>query len=152
MNDLIQVSTDASYAEMREAQRVLNEQIAAKAAEARAEALSRIVADIKEFGFTADELNSAITGKKKPGRKAGSAGTGTKAAPKYRNPENADQTWTGRGVAPNWIKVFPKDEWSKFLIEAPAAAPAETASEAPAEVAPVAEAPSADPVASPFEG
>jgi DNA-binding protein H-NS len=27
-----------------------------------------------------------------------------KNPPKYRNPENADQTWTGRGRKPQWIK------------------------------------------------
>lgn len=28
-----------------------------------------------------------------------------KVAPKYRNPANADQTWTGRGLKPKWLKA-----------------------------------------------
>jgi DNA-binding protein H-NS len=45
-----------------------------------------------EFGFSLAEL----VGGAKPGTKA-------KAAPKYRNPENVEQTWTGRGRKPQWI-------------------------------------------------
>lgn len=29
--------------------------------------------------------------------------TGTKLPPKYRNPENPSQTWTGRGRTPLWV-------------------------------------------------
>ncbi|WP_445322487.1 H-NS histone family protein [Roseobacter sp. HKCC-CH-9208] len=32
------------------------------------------------------------------GRKAGA-----KVAPRYRNPSNPDQTWTGRGRKPLWV-------------------------------------------------
>lgn len=28
----------------------------------------------------------------------------TKSAPKYANPENSDQTWTGRGRQPAWYR------------------------------------------------
>lgn len=28
----------------------------------------------------------------------------TKSAPKYRNPKNSSQTWTGRGPQPKWFK------------------------------------------------
>lgn len=37
----------------------------------------------------------------KTGRK--SAAAGRKIAPKYHNPENTSQTWTGRGKAPVWF-------------------------------------------------
>ena len=30
-----------------------------------------------------------------------------KGKPKYRNPDNPDQTWTGRGKKPNWLKNAP---------------------------------------------
>ncbi|NHX27966.1 H-NS histone family protein, partial [Escherichia coli] len=30
-------------------------------------------------------------------------GASTPAAPKYRNPENPDQTWSGRGRKPLWV-------------------------------------------------
>ncbi|AXK70911.1 H-NS histone family protein [Lysobacter sp. TY2-98] len=31
---------------------------------------------------------------------------GTKVAPKYRNPENANETWSGRGKQPRWLQAF----------------------------------------------
>ncbi len=57
-------------------------------AEARA-AAERAVADM---GFSLDELVGA---QKKTARKS---------APKYRNPEDPRQTWTGKGRQPGWIK------------------------------------------------
>ncbi|MEZ5544331.1 MAG: H-NS histone family protein [Lysobacteraceae bacterium] len=40
----------------------------------------------------------------KAGRK--SAAAGRKIAPKYHNPENTSQTWTGRGKAPVWFSTL----------------------------------------------
>ena len=37
------------------------------------------------------------------GRKGVSKLKGTKVAIRYRNPKNADETWTGRGRKPNWL-------------------------------------------------
>ncbi|MBK0328639.1 H-NS histone family protein [Rhodobacteraceae bacterium F11138] len=48
-----------------------------------------------EYGFSLEELLSD-----KMGRGAGKA---PKSAPKYRNPENPDQTWSGRGRKPKWV-------------------------------------------------
>lgn len=44
----------------------------------------------KEYGFSLDELLV-------------SSGKGTKSAPKYANPLDPAQTWTGRGRKPNWV-------------------------------------------------
>ncbi|GAB6194989.1 H-NS histone family protein [Lysobacter xanthus] len=30
---------------------------------------------------------------------------GTKVAPKYRNPDNASETWSGRGKQPRWLQA-----------------------------------------------
>lgn len=46
----------------------------------------------QEHGFSLDE----IVGKKSGGRTA---------VPKYRNPEDPTQTWTGRGRQPAWYKA-----------------------------------------------
>ncbi|NNF24558.1 MAG: H-NS histone family protein [Rhodobacteraceae bacterium] len=51
----------------------------------------------KKFGFSLDE----IVGGQKPVR---AKKPKTKSAPKYRNPKDASQTWTGRGRQPGWIK------------------------------------------------
>ena len=143
---VIQVSTTASYSELREAQEQINSQLALISAQARADALAVIVANIKEFGITADELNAALSDKPKRGRKPGkvsAAVTGEakatkKAAPKYRDPATGS-TWTGRGIAPAWIKDYAKEDRDQFLINDPApvsvpeATPTEVAPEAPAE-------------------
>lgn len=38
----------------------------------------------------------------------------SKVAPKYRNPENHEQTWSGRGKPPLWIKDV--EDRTPFLI------------------------------------
>jgi DNA-binding protein H-NS len=45
----------------------------------------------------------------------GRKGKGSKVAPKYRNPKDPTQTWTGRGRRPNWIVEAGGDP-KKFLI------------------------------------
>ncbi|MEX0281142.1 MAG: H-NS family nucleoid-associated regulatory protein [Arenibacterium sp.] len=50
-----------------------------------------------KFGFTLAEL-AGMSGK---GRKTGAKRA--KAAPKYRNPDNPSQTWTGLGRKPQWF-------------------------------------------------
>jgi len=71
-----------------------------------------VIAQIKELassiGVTV-EINDEID---KPARK------GKKVAPKYRNPDNESQTWTGRGVAPKWMQalIAAGRDKSEFLI------------------------------------
>ncbi len=56
----------------------------------RAEAKRAAEQAAKEFGFSLDEI---LTGGAK----------GSKGAPKFANPADPTQTWTGRGRKPNWI-------------------------------------------------
>lgn len=49
------------------------------------------------FGFSLEELTS----KRAPGQPAAK---GASTAPKYANPEDESQTWTGKGRQPNWFK------------------------------------------------
>ena len=59
----------------------------------------------KSEGYTVEELFGAATPAR--GRKAAGAAkprkTGKKVAPKYRNPANPKETWTGRGKQPRWL-------------------------------------------------
>lgn len=68
---------------------------ALKAAEIRERKEALIAAErvAAEFGFSLDEL----AGNSK------SAGKNGKALPKYRNPGNPEETWTGRGRKPKWV-------------------------------------------------
>ena len=59
----------------------------------RQEALKAAEKAVAEFGFSLSDLT--------PGQSR--SGKGTKSQPKYRNPANVDQTWTGRGRKPQWV-------------------------------------------------
>ena len=49
---------------------------------------------------------------------------GTKVAPKYRNPKNRTQTWSGRGRTPLWLQAMIKQghKIDEFAIRSNAAA------------------------------
>ncbi len=53
-----------------------------------------------DFGFSLNEVAN-MTGSGKRGGK----GPKSTTAPKYRNPDNQAQTWTGRGRQPDWYKA-----------------------------------------------
>lgn len=55
----------------------------------------KIHAMIKAEGLTFEDIFSATRGKTKR--------AGTPVAPKYRNPANPEQTWSGRGKRPHWF-------------------------------------------------
>jgi DNA-binding protein H-NS len=68
--------------------------------------LSKIVAMAKEAGLSAADITKALSsGKPTKAAKKGSL-AGKKVAPKYRNPANPEQTWTGRGVSPTWVQAL----------------------------------------------
>jgi DNA-binding protein H-NS len=74
--------------------------------------LAQIVSMAKEAGLTpADIVKALSVGKPVKAAKAPSAAkkgalAGKKVAPKYRNPANPEQTWTGRGVSPTWVQAL----------------------------------------------
>ncbi len=53
-------------------------------------------------GFSLDEITGAAPVEKKARKTR--KGPKTASVPKYRNPDNADQTWTGKGRQPEWFK------------------------------------------------
>jgi DNA-binding protein H-NS len=55
-----------------------------------------------KFGFSLSEITGAGDGRRKYTRRIGAASAG---AAKYRNPEDATQTWTGKGRQPAWFKA-----------------------------------------------
>lgn len=58
------------------------------------EALAAVQAQAREFGFDLKELVSETSSAKSPRNSAPA---------KYRHPENASLTWTGRGRKPAWF-------------------------------------------------
>jgi DNA-binding protein H-NS len=74
-------------------QLIVDAQKALKTVDARRRAEAKRAAEkvAKEYGFSLDEVISA------------SAPKGSKGTPKYANPADPGQTWTGRGRKPNWV-------------------------------------------------
>jgi DNA-binding protein H-NS len=66
------------------------------------------VAAAREIEYTLAELTAASTKKLK-----------SASVPKYRHPENADQTWSGKGRQPEWMKEALAAGQSKgnFLVD-----------------------------------
>ena len=99
----------------------LQKQIAALEAKEKAllaKANDKVIADIvalaKKHNVTLEELTAALgKSKSKAPRKAKAPRAATKTsdkrakvAPKYRNPSDANQTWTGRGKSPLWVQAL----------------------------------------------
>lgn len=59
------------------------------------EAASKAAAD---YGYSLEDITSMQSTSRR------GKGTRTVSAPKYRNPSNPDQTWTGKGRQPEWYK------------------------------------------------
>ena len=98
-------------AAIRKQRELLDKKEQALKAKSHDKVLAKIVALAKEAGLSAADISKALSegkaskarGAKKSGK---SALAGKKVAPKYRNPANHEQTWTGRGVAPTWIQAL----------------------------------------------
>jgi DNA-binding protein H-NS len=56
-----------------------------------------------EFGFSLGDLSDETP--KTKGKKTKKKVSGPKAAPKYANPADQGQTWTGKGRQPNWFRL-----------------------------------------------
>ena len=78
----------------------MNSQIEQALQSQRAEAIKNAKKIIADFALTARELGlsaNAAAPRKAPGDARASV------APKYRDPQNPDNTWTGRGKQPRWL-------------------------------------------------
>ncbi|CUH66180.1 H-NS histone family protein [Thalassovita gelatinovora] len=97
MSDLVNMSVEElseySIAELKALHKKVAKAIETYDDRKKKAALAELEDKAKEMGFTLTEL-TAVMGKKtiKP---AGVA--------KYRNPENPEQTWTGKGRRPAWF-------------------------------------------------
>jgi DNA-binding protein H-NS len=79
----------------------------------------------KELQAKLDELEN-LTGSAPVVKKRRGVLAGTKVAPKYRNPKNRTQTWSGRGRTPLWLQAMIKQghKIDEFAIRGNAAAQA----------------------------
>lgn len=93
LTDLAQMTLDELSKVIEDAQKALAERQKSE----RKEVIAKIHELAASIGVTV-----TIDGGKAPGK--GSSLRGQKVAAKYRNPHNAGETWTGRGVKPRWLK------------------------------------------------
>lgn len=77
----------------------LEQQILDAQREQRAQAIAQVRTLMSEYGLTLADLGSRA-----PAAPRKAAGTGGKVAAKYRNAATGD-TWSGRGLQPNWLKA-----------------------------------------------
>ena len=91
-----------------------------------AQAKAAVAKALKATGWTFDELfgkpNAAApapAGKKTRKSRGPSKNKGVKVAPKYRNPANEKETWSGRGRAPLWMSaaIAAGRKQEEFLIQ-----------------------------------
>ncbi len=82
--------------ELKKLQKDVQRAISSYAARQKASAKAELEARAKELGFSLAELTGSASAKGK---------TRAPIAPKYRNPKNSSETWTGRGRKPRWITV-----------------------------------------------
>ena len=78
-----------SLAELKDLKKNVDKAISTFEDRVRKEALTTLEEKAREMGFSLSELTKGV---KKP-----------KSPAKYRNPENPEQTWSGRGRKPAWF-------------------------------------------------
>ena len=104
MTDLNNLSVDELQAMIDNAKSAIKD----KQVSQRKEVFAQIKALAASVGVTV-EIHDA--GKKQKRK-------GAKVPPKYRNPDDASQTWTGRGMMPKWMRTLNEAgrDKSDFLI------------------------------------
>ncbi|MEZ5777058.1 MAG: H-NS histone family protein [Paracoccaceae bacterium] len=83
-----------SLKDLRELKKQVDKMIAGFEARKKREALDALEVKAKSLGFSLAELvGSSGVKRRKP------------AKPKYANPANKSETWTGRGRKPRWVEA-----------------------------------------------
>lgn len=106
---MARTNVETQLAKLRKAREALEKKEKELLNRTQDKTIARIVQIANDNGITAAQITEALKNgkptKSKPVRKArqGSA-VKRKVAPKYRNPANAEQTWTGRGKTPLWVQ------------------------------------------------
>jgi len=89
--------SNKSYAELQEMIAALKVELEEK----RTAEKKSVIAEIKRLAATVN-LRVEIIDDEKPSKQA--KATSEKVAPKYRNPDNHVETWSGRGLKPRWLR------------------------------------------------
>ena len=74
--------------------------------------MKQLRAVLKKYRLSSADVETALNGRN--GGKRGSALAGRKLEPKYRNPANKQETWSGRGLRPKWLIAAMKGTGKKI--------------------------------------
>ena len=101
---ILNTPTMQSYKELLQQREDLEKKISEARRTEMTGALSQVRTLVEEFGLTAQDVfpTSKV--------RSASSTSGTKVAPKYRDPATG-QTWTGRGKAPKWIQNQDREQF-----------------------------------------
>jgi len=111
---MARTTVDAQLTKIRKQVEALKAKEKALLSRANGKVIAEIVALVMKHNVTTAELTAALdknkaTRKTKTPRaapKKSSVKRSAKVAPKYRNPQDATKTWTGRGKAPLWAQAL----------------------------------------------
>lgn len=108
---MARTTVEAQLAKLRKAKEALEKKEKALLNRTQGRIIDRIVKLATENGISAAQIADALKGGKTRPAKTANKKAGAprgKVAPKYRNPANAEQTWTGRGRMPLWVQELDK--------------------------------------------
>lgn len=90
---MTEINLDAlSLSELKQLERSVTKAITSFEDRRKAEARTKVDELARELGYSFEDLADAATARKR-----------SPSVAKYRHPENADLTWSGRGRKPGWI-------------------------------------------------
>lgn len=95
-----------SLRELESIQKKVNSEIHKRRSKAQEEGLKKIKLIAAEYGLTSNELKGIASSKRPVIKKKGTTKKRGPVAPKYRDPSNSQNTWTGRGRQPKWVVAF----------------------------------------------
>lgn len=96
----------ASEKDLSQAAEAIKAEIAKRASNSKEKAMKELKAVAAKHGMSLDALlggKSPKAATKAPRAKKAAGKTRGKVAPKYANPADTSQTWTGRGRQPLWV-------------------------------------------------
>lgn len=92
-----------SLKELKSLKARVEKEIARRATAEKKKALKELAAVAAARGFELEELLGGGR-KRAPGRRRKAPARARRTTAKYRNPDNPQQTWSGRGRKPKWVQ------------------------------------------------
>ena len=116
---MARTTVEVQLAKLRKQREAIDAKEKSLLAKANDKVIAEIVALAKQHSVTIEQLSDAMdTAKRKrsakgtrhvakaPRNAAKTSDKRAKVAPKFRNPQDAAQTWTGRGRTPLWVQAL----------------------------------------------